>query len=94
MTINITYDGKSYRVIKKEDAYILSISISHRRDEAVFDLDKLNFDEGLVRYTENLPNEVSIELVIAKADKEIIERYRGLETMHVEFDKVTVTATL
>ena len=94
MTININYDGKSYRTIKKEDAYILSISISHTNNKAVLDLDQVNFDEGFIRYTENLPNNMSVELVIARADKEIIERYSGLETMHAVFDKVTISATL
>ena len=40
MTINITCDGKQYRVIKKECAYILSVSIQNSSGEAVLDLDE------------------------------------------------------
>ena len=94
MTINITFDGKPYRVIKKEDSFVLSISVSDRKDDAVFNLDELDLVEGFVRYMENLPNGKFVELVIAKADKEIIGRYHGLEIIHAVFDKVTISATL
>ena len=94
MTINITCDGKQYRVIKKECAYILSVSIQNSSGEAVLDLDALNFSEDFIRYQENLPNGMSIELVLVKGDEAILKKYKGLTTLDASFNGVKVTATL
>ena len=94
MTLNITCDGKPYRVIKKENAYVLTVSINNSLKEPILDLDSLNFDDGFINIKENLPNGKSLELAIVTADSEAMDRYRGLETLNVSFDDVEIKATL
>ena len=94
MTLNITCDGKPYRVIKKKNAYVLGVSINNSLKESILDLDSLNFDDGFINFRENLPNGTSMEIAIVTADSEIMDRYRGLETLNVSFNGVEIKATL
>jgi len=94
MTLNITCDGKPYRLIKKENAYVLNVCINNSLKEPILDLDSLNFDDGFINIKENLPNGKSLELAIVTADSEAMDRYRGLETLNVSFDDVEIKATL
>ena len=94
MTLNITCDGKPYRVIKKKNAYVLGVSINNSLKESILDLDSLNFDDGFINFRENLPNGTSTEIAIVTADSEIMDRYRGLETLNVSFNGVEIKATL
>ena len=94
MILNITYNGKPYRVIKKKNAYVFGISMNDSTAEALLDLDKLTFDEGFVKLYENLPGSKSLELTLVMSDEETIGKYAGLPTLDISFGGIHVTATL
>ena len=95
MIIKINYLNNPYEEITKRNAYVTGLSISNQSDSvSTLDLDDLKFNGHHMKLKRNLPNGMSVELLIFEISGTTLEKYKNFTTLSATFDGITIEATI
>lgn len=95
MTIKISYNDKPYEEITKASACVMGLKIiSHSNTVSSLNLDDLQFKNTYIRLNRNLPNGATCEFFVYELPEHIYEKYKDLTILSVNFEGVSIEATI